>query len=144
MRISTKGRYALLMLLDLAEHQGEGYVALKDVAERQGISKNYLEQIIALLKNSDMLKTARGFQGGYKLAKSPDQYTVGGILRITEGRLTPVACLDDEVNRCARRDSCATLSVWEGLGRVVMDYLDGITLQDILDQHRQGGGEYCI
>jgi Rrf2 family protein len=132
------------MLLDLAEHGQEDYIALKDVAERQGISKNYLEQIISLLKNSDVLKTARGFQGGYKLAKPPSQYTIGGILRITEGHLAPVACLDGQVNECKRQGNCATLSVWQGLERVVADYLDGITLQDILDRQRQHGGEYCI
>jgi Rrf2 family protein len=134
------------MLLDLAEHENEGFISLKDVAERQGISKNYLEQIITLLKNTDMLKTARGFQGGYKLAKSPTQYRVGDILRITEGNLVPVACLVDEVNQCARSSYCMTVGMWHGLGQVIEDYLDGITLQDILDQHRQngGGGQYSI
>ncbi|MDR2137254.1 MAG: Rrf2 family transcriptional regulator [Synergistaceae bacterium] len=144
MRISTKGRYALQMLLDLAEHGNDDFVALKDVAERQGISKNYLEQIITLLKNADVLKTARGFQGGYKLAKSPNLYTVGTILRLTEGSLAPVACVEeDEV--CSRSDGCMTLKVWQGLGKVIADYLDGITLQDILDEHhKQDGGHYYI
>lgn len=86
MKISTKGRYALRMLIDLAEHQNEGYIALKDIAQRQGISKKYLEQIVPMLNRSDILRTNRGFQGGYCLAKSPDQYTVGSILRLTEGR----------------------------------------------------------
>ena len=146
MKISTKGRYALRMLLDLAEHGNDDFVALKDVAERQGISKNYLEQIITLLKNADILKTARGFQGGYKLAKAPELYTVGGILRLTEGSLAPVACLEDEVNACPRSGYCMTLEVWRGLGRVISNYLDNITLQDILDEHHKhsDGGQYYI
>jgi Rrf2 family protein len=135
------------MLLDLAEHGNDDFVALKDVAERQGISKNYLEQIITLLKNADILKTARGFQGGYKLAKPPESYTVGGILRLTEGSLIPVACLEDEVNACPRSGYCMTLGVWRGLGQVIADYLDNITLRDILDEHHNkydGGGQYYI
>jgi Rrf2 family protein len=144
MRISTKGRYALRMLLDLAEHGNDDFVALKDVAERQGISKNYLEQIIALLKNADVLKTARGFQGGYKLSRTPDLYTVGAILRLTEGSLAPVACVEDD-EACNRSDGCMTLKVWQGLSKVIADYLDGITLQDILDEHhKQDGGQYYI
>lgn len=136
MKISTKGRYALRMLLDLAEHNTGGFIALKDIAERQGISKKYLEQIVPLLNKSDFLQTNRGFQGGYKLAKSPDKYTVGDILRITEGSLAPVACLAHQPNLCERQAECATLPVWEGLFRVINEYLDGITLQDIIDQHR--------
>ncbi|MDR1873534.1 MAG: Rrf2 family transcriptional regulator [Synergistaceae bacterium] len=140
MKISTKGRYALRMLLDLAEHGNEGYVSLKDVAQRQGISKNYLEQIITLLKNTEMLKTTRGSQGGYKLAKPPRHYTVGDVLRLTEGNLAPVACLVDEINQCERSSFCITLDIWRGLERVINDYLDGITLQDILDRHRERNG----
>jgi Rrf2 family protein len=134
------------MLLDLAEHGNDDFVALKDVAERQNISKNYLEQIITLLKNADILKTARGFQGGYKLAKSPELYTVGAILRLTEGSLAPVACLEDEVNTCSRSSYCMTVGVWRGLGQVIANYLDNITLQDILDEHHKhnDGGQYCI
>ena len=137
MKISTKGRYALRMLLDLAEHQNEGYIALKDIAERQNISKKYLEQIVPMLNKSDILQTNRGFQGGYRLAKKPDKYTVGSILRITEGSLSPVACLDQNPIYCSRSGECATLPVWQGLGRVINEYLDGITLQDILDQQRE-------
>lgn len=137
MKISTKGRYALRMLLDLAEHQNDGYVALKDIAERQDISKKYLEQIVPILNKSDVLRTNRGFQGGYRLAKAPDQYTVGEILRLTEGNLSPVACLEHDPVECARSGECATLPVWKGLYRVINEYLDGITLQDILDQQRE-------
>ena len=96
MKISTKGRYALRMLLDLAEHRQCGYIALKDIAERQNISKKYLEQIIPMFNNSGILKTSRGAQGGYQLAKSPDSYTLGEILRLTEGSLAPILCAEQE------------------------------------------------
>lgn len=134
MKISTKGRYALRMLVDLAEHKDEGYIALKDIAKRQDISKKYLEQIVSVLNKPDILKTNRGYQGGYQLAKSPDKYTVGDILRITEGGLAPVACLDQEENMCERSSYCTTLFIWEGLYKTVNEYLDSITLQDILDR----------
>ena len=134
MKISTKGRYALRMLLDLAANQGDGYVALIDIAERQRISKKYLEQIIPLLNRNDILKTSRGFRGGYRLLKSPDRYTVGDILRVTEGGLAPVSCLEHTPVQCEKSAYCATLPVWKGLSRVINEYLDGITLQDILDK----------
>ena len=134
MKISTKGRYALRMMLDLAEHQNDGYVALKDIAARQNISKKYLEQIVPILNKADILRTTRGFQGGYRLAKPPEKYTVGQILRLTEGSLAPVACLEHDPIECERSVGCATLPVWQGIYRVITEYLDGITLQDILDQ----------
>ncbi len=145
MKISTKGRYALRMLLDLSIHQNEGYIALKDIAERQDISKKYLEQIVPLLSKSGLLKTNRGYQGGYMLAKEPADYTVGEILRITEGNLAPVACLEASENSCPKANGCMTLYVWEGLYKTIAEYLDGITLQDIMD-HRTGmdGNDYCI
>jgi len=121
------------MLLDLAERKDEGYISLKDIAERQGISKKYLEQIVTLLNSADMLRTNRGYQGGYMLAKAPNQYTVGQILRITEGGLCPVSCLEDNPNQCGRIGFCRTINVWKGLYKVIAEYLDGITLQDILD-----------
>ena len=134
MKISTKGRYAVRMMLDLAEH-GEGrYVALKEIAERQGLSKKYLEQIVTILNKSDFLMTNRGFQGGYKLAKTPDKYTVGEILRLTEGSLAPVSCLEHQPNQCSRASVCPTLFIWKGLGDVINNYLDSITLQDVLDK----------
>ena len=137
MKISTKGRYALRMLIDLAQHQNEGFVALKDIAARQNISKKYLEQIVPLLNNSNMLQANRGFQGGYRLAGKPSDYTVGAILRLTEGGLAPVACLDCEPYGCEMKATCATLSMWEGLYKVMTEYLDGITLQDILDRSQE-------
>lgn len=137
MKISTKGRYALRMLLDLAEHRNNGFVALKDIAARQGISKKYLEQIVPLLNKSDFLLVNRGFQGGYMLAKSPEKYTVGDILRITEGSLAPVACLEQKPIQCERSADCPTLPIWQGLERVINEYLDNITLQDILDEQTE-------
>ena len=145
MKISTKGRYALRMLLDLADNQKDGYVALKDIAARQNISKKYLEQIIPILNRSDILKASRGFQGGYRLAKSPDRYTVAEILRMTEGGLAPVACLEHEPMECDRSADCITLPVWQGLYRVINEYLEGITLQDILDARREkSANDYVI
>ena len=137
MKISTKGRYALRMMIDLAEHQNCGFVALKDIAYRQSISKKYLEQIIPILNKSDILKTTRGSQGGYMLSKSPDKYTVGEILRLTEGSLAPVDCLNQDPIECQRSGECATLPIWQGLNRVINEYLDNITLQDILDQQKE-------
>ncbi|MDE6728806.1 MAG: Rrf2 family transcriptional regulator [Oscillospiraceae bacterium] len=143
MKISTKGRYALRMMIDLAMHQGNGCVALKDIAARQDISKKYLEQIVPLLNKAELLKTNRGYQGGYSLSKQPEQYTVGEILRVTEGSLSPVACLQYGDNTCPRKADCVTLPIWEGLYKTIMDYLDGITLRDIIDKAADGG-DYCI
>lgn len=145
MKISTKGRYALRMLLDLALHSSEGFIALKDIAERQDISKKYLEQIVPLLNKSGLLKTNRGYQGGYMLIKDPKDYTVGEILRVTEGSLAPVACLDHPSNDCPRAASCMTLYIWEGLYKTVTEYLDSITLQDIMDRSAETGAiDFCI
>ena len=145
MKISTKGRYALRMLLDLAIHQGIGYVPLKDIAERQNISKKYLEQIVPILNKSDILNTNRGYQGGYRLARTPDKYTVSEILRLTEGSLAPVACVEQDPISCERSPECLTLPVWQGLYKVINEYLDGITLQDILDIRRDSGiNDYII
>lgn len=144
MKISTKGRYALRMLLDLAQQKNDSFVALKDIAERQEISKKYLEQIVPLLNKSGFLRTNRGYQGGYMLAKTPDQYTVGEILRITEGSLAPISCLDYSPNDCPRADKCLTLGVWQGLYKVITDYLDKITLQDILEQKSEAWSDYSI
>ena len=145
MKISTKGRYALRMLLDLAMHQNDGFVSLKDISERQQISKKYLEQIVPMLSKAGILRTSRGNKGGYMLAKSADLLTVGDVLRSTEGSLSPVTCLEYEYNDCPRADNCATLYVWKGLYEVVYKYLDSITIQDILN-HNAGisGNDYCI
>lgn len=135
MKISTKGRYALRMMIDLAQNQGDGYVSLKDIANRQEISKKYLEQIVAILNKPDVLRTNRGYQGGYRLAKNANEYTVGDILRLTEGGLAPVSCLDNSPILCDRAEDCITLPIWKGLYEVISEYLDSITLQDIIDKN---------
>lgn len=135
MKISTKGRYALRMMIDLAQNQGDGYVSLKDIANRQEISKKYLEQIVAILNKPDVLRTNRGYQGGYRLAKNANEYTVGDILRLTEGGLAPVSCLDNSPILCDRAENCVTLPIWKGLYKVISEYLDSITLQDIVDRN---------
>lgn len=143
MKISTKGRYALRMMVDLALHQSDGVVALKDIAARQNISKKYLEQIVPLLNKADLLRTNRGYQGGYSLAKPPEKYTVGEILRVTEGNLAPVACLSQGENNCTEKADCPTLPIWEGLYKTINEYLDGITLRDIIEQ-TSAGNDYII
>ena len=142
MKISTKGRYALCVMVDLAEHRQEGCVALKDIAVRQNISKKYLEQIVALLNRPDILRTVRGAQGGYMLAKAPENYTVAEILKIAEGSLAPIPNLDDPSEVAAAADA-QLLPIWQGLYNVVNDYLEGITLQDILDR-RMESYDYSI
>lgn len=134
MKISTKGRYAIRMMLDLAQHQSEGFIALKDIAKRQDISKKYLEQIVPMLSKSDFLKTNRGYMGGYMLSHAPAKYTIGDILRVTEGSLAPVQCAEQSPIECTRSADCATLPLWKGLYRVISEYLDSITLQDLLDK----------
>lgn len=143
MKISTKGRYAVRMLLDLAQHNTDDFVALKDIAERQKISKKYLEQIVAILNRSDILTTNRGYKGGYKLAKPANQYKIGDILRLTEGSLAPVACLDLNPIGCEHSNLCPTLPIWKGLYKAITDYLDSITLQDIIDM-QQNANDYVI
>lgn len=143
MKISTKGRYALRMLIDLAEHQGDGYIALKDIADRQGVSKKYLEQIVPILNRADVLRTNRGFQGGYRLAKHPSELTAGDVLRLTEGSLAPVACVERDEVECPRSADCPTLPLWRGLNRVVNEYLDSVTLQDLIDM-QSGADDYVI
>ena len=144
-KVSTKGRYALRMMLDLAERKNSGFISLKEIAERQNISKQYLEQIVSLLNTANLLRANRGKQGGYMLAKEPECYSVGQILRITEGSLAPVACLADESNCCDRANGCITLPIWEGLDAVITEYLDSHTLQDILDQyHKHAKSNYVI
>lgn len=137
MKISTKGRYALRMLLDMAEHQQNGYVTLRDIAQRQEISKKYLEQIALTLGQAGVLRGTRGHQGGYCLVGEPKDYSVYEILCVTEGSMAPVACLDQSDNLCQRCDNCRTLVIWQGLDRLIQQYLSGITLQDILDGNVQ-------
>lgn len=135
MKISTKGRYSLRILLDMAEHKDDGFISLKTIAERQNLSKKYLDQIMLLLNRTGYLKTARGANGGYKLAKDPSQYTLGGILRLTEGGISPLVCLEDGSEECSSYDNCMARKVWQGLEDVMANYLDNLTLQDILDKY---------
>ena len=136
MKFSTKSRYALRLMAELARYAPGTTVSLKEISERQQLSLKYLEQIVPILNKSGFLKTNRGYQGGYMLSKPPRQYTVGDILRLTEGDLAPVPCAAQDPADCPRSEDCATLPVWRGLNRVINEYLDGITLQDLLDQQR--------
>ncbi|MGW8115100.1 RrF2 family transcriptional regulator [Caproicibacterium sp. NSD3] len=134
MMISTRGRYALRVMVDLAEHTGEGFVPLKEIAERQEISEKYLESIIAILSRNQYLIGMRGKGGGYKLARAPEEYTIGSILQETEGNLAPVACLSGSQNECSRKEICRTLPMWEKLDTLVHDFFEGITLKDLVQQ----------
>ena len=138
MMISTKGRYALRVLIDMAEHQAGGYVPLKEIAERQEISEKYLESIVKTLVKEQILEGLRGKGGGYRLRKEPDQYTVGQILRVMEGSLAPVACLEKGSAPCARVASCRTLGLWSGLNDLIQDYLDRFTIADLMKKDGDG------
>lgn len=131
MKISTKGRYALRVMIDLALNRNGKYITLKDIAERQEISNKYLEQIISLLNKAGYLETARGNTGGYKLAKEPKEYKIGDILRATEGDLAPIYCLTEE-GECNKQKSCKTYSFWKGLDDVINEYIDSKTLEDLI------------
>lgn len=136
MKISTRGRYALRMMLDLAQNnENDVYISLQEIAERQAISKKYLEQIVPLLNKSGMLRANRGYQGGYRLARQPKDYTVGDVLRVTEGDLACVHCVMPNAEKCPREETCMTKNVWKGLYETVTSYLDQITLQQILDDY---------
>jgi len=134
LKISTKGRYALRLMLDLALCEKGKYIALKDISQRQDISVKYLEQIISVLSRAGFVRSVRGSGGGYMLARDPEEYTVGMILRLTEGSLAPVACLEYELNDCPRAESCVTLGVWEKLYKAINDVVDNITLADLAEQ----------
>ena len=132
MLISTKGRYALRIMIDLAENSGDGYVPLKEMAARQDISEKYLESILKVLVQNNRLAGLRGKGGGYRLTKAPQLYTVGSILRLTEGSLAPVTCLERGSQQCARMADCPTLPVWRKLDELVNNYLDSVTLADLM------------
>lgn len=144
MKISTKGRYAIRVMLDLAKQDSGEYIPLLDIAKRQGISEKYLESIVAVLSKNDFLKSLRGKGGGYKLVKSPEEYTVGSILKVMEGSFAPVACLEKKPNRCERAAECETLKMWEGFEKVVEDYFEGITLADLLSENKNTASCYII
>ena len=132
-KISTKGRYALRMMIDIAENQEKGYVTLKDVALRQNISKKYLEQIALHLSQAGMLRAVRGYQGGYMLSKPASAYTVHAVLQVVEGSMFPVSCLEQKPNACERCNECKTLPMWTALETMIYNYLNGITLEDLVE-----------
>lgn len=144
MRISTKGRYALRLMLDLALHDHGDPVRIKEISERQGISNKYLEQIISSLTKAGFVRSLRGPQGGYRLTKQPEQYTVGMILRLMEGSLAPVACLDDEETFCTREDDCVTLILWKKLDEAIKGVVDTVTLGDMVEWYKNKAGDYTI
>ena len=137
MKISTKGRYALRLMLELAMHEPGEYVTVKNISESQQISGKYLEQIITVLSRAGFVKSIRGSQGGYKLASAPEKYTVGMILRLIEGDLVPVACMEDEPNQCPRAEKCATLEVYRQIDRAVSGVVDSITLKDLVSRQKE-------
>ena len=145
MKISTKGRYALRLMLDLAMNSAGQPVSLKDVAKRQEISDKYLEQIISVLNRAGYVRSVRGAQGGSLLRKAPEEYTVGMILRLTEGSLAPVPCIeeDNEVE-CDKREECVTVILWKKINDAVNSVVDHTTLQDLVDWQREKNGDYII
>ena len=130
MKISTKGRYALRVMIDLAVNDKGDYVSLKDISNRQEVSLKYLEQIMAMLNKAGYVKSIRGNNGGYRLAKLPEEYKVGDILRKTEGDLAPIACVNGE--ECSKRENCKTFKFWQGLDNVINEYVDSKTLVDLI------------
>ena len=143
--ISTKRRYAIRVMIDLALYGGDGYITLKDISARQEVSVKYLEQVIALLNRSGFLRSLRGNNGGYKLAKSPESITAGDILRAAEGSLAPIACLKEEPYGCERSATCSTIDFWKGYYKVILNYVDSITLQNLVDHNQEmAGNDYVI
>jgi len=134
--ISTRGRYALRVMIDLAEHAKDSYVPMKKVAERQEISLKYLEQIMPALAKNNLVIGVHGKGGGYRLNRQPEEYTVGEILRLTEGNLAPVSCLECDAAPCNRKDQCKTLAMWTGFFQLTNEYFDGITIADLIGKDR--------
>ena len=144
MMISTKGRYALRVMLDLAGHRESGYIPLAEIAARQKISEKYLESILSVLSKAGMLDALRGKGGGYMLTKKPEEYTVGMILRLTEGSLSPVDCLEEGAPVCKRVDSCTTILLWRKLDDAIRGVVDHVTLQDLVDWSQEQNHDYII
>lgn len=142
MMISTKGRYALRVMIDLAEHNTGKYITLADIAARQEISEKYLESIVNLLSKKEYVDALRGKGGGYRLNRAPESYTVAEILKAADCTLAPVTCLEHEPNRCERAAYCKTLDMWEGLHKLINDYFDGISLADLVKN--EGNGNFVI
>ena len=141
MKISTKGRYALRLMIELAMNESSSPMSLNDIAARQQISEKYLEQIISVLNKADYVRSIRGPQGGYMLSKKPEEYTVGMILRLTEGDLAPVSCVGNGAVECDRADSCVTVRIWQRINDAVNEVVDNITLADLMDWQEEKNGE---
>ena len=144
MKFSTKGRYALRLMIDLAINDEGKCIRIKDIAKRQEISEKYLEQIISILNRAGNIKRVRGPQGGHRLARHPREYTAGMILRLTEGSLSPVACLDDDINQCSRQAQCATLELWKMLDKAISDVVDNVTHEDLVQWQINKNNNYFI
>ncbi len=134
MKVSTKGRYALRVMLDLAQHRDQGFISLKEIADRQKISMKYLETIVGILNRAGYVQSLRGKSGGYKLTRGTEEYTIGSILKLTEGSMAPVTCIENGEPICERAGECITLPLWRGLDKVIDEYLENITLADLLEQ----------
>lgn len=133
MMISTRGRYALRVMIDLAEHRDAGYTPMKEIAQRQGVSLKYIERIMPALSKNDLVEGVHGKGGGYRLNRKPEEYSLGEILRLTEGDLAPVSCLESGAVPCKRRSSCKTLHIWNEFYNMTNAYFDSISLADLLD-----------
>lgn len=144
MKISTKGRYALRLMLDLALHNTGEPVSLKDIAKRQNVSDKYLEQIISVLNKAGYVRSIRGAQGGYILKREPSEYTVGMILRLTEGSLAPVGCVDEDGARCEQEAGCVTYKVWQKLNDAINEVVDNITLEKLVEWQQEKSDNYVI
>ena len=143
MLISTKGRYALRVMIDLAEHRSEEFISLREIAVRQEISEKYLESIIRMLVKAKVVESLRGKGGGYRLKKAPEEYTADSILCLAEESLAPVACLEENADACPRAGRCRTLSLWKGLDKVIHEYLESVTIADLMEQG-VAGDDYVI
>ena len=144
MKVSTKGRYALRLMVDLGIHGSDNkYISLKDISSRQNISIKYLEQIVTPLHRAGLVRSVRGAQGGYRLSRDPANYTAGEILRAIEGSFAPIACLETEVNECDHYKVCPTVGFWEGMYKVISDYVDSVTLKQLIDEHLASQQKGC-
>lgn len=144
MKISTKGRYALRLMINIASRTDGKPVSIKDIAISENISDKYLEQIISLLNSGGLVRSIRGPQGGYLLRKSPENITVGMVLRLTESTLSPVPCVEDEETNCDREATCATIDLWRRLNKAISDVIDKTTIADLCSNKPEAGDEYCI
>lgn len=142
MMISTKGRYSLRVLIDLAEHSSGEYIPMKDVASRQDISLKYAEKLLPVLTKNNLIEGVHGKGGGYRLTKSPEEYTVWEVLKIAEGDLAPVACLEENAKPCSRASDCRTLGMWKEYYEMTKKYFSGITIADLMKTAT--GGDYVI